>query len=81
MLYTVICENRAKIDDIKILAVGDVTDAHLVHRVDSRDCRGAVQLPIHIPSLVPYSQNSIKLYNSKESGHAPSHALGFGLVR
>lgn len=32
LVYTFICKNRAKIDGIKILLVGDVPDAHLVHR-------------------------------------------------
>ena len=32
LVYTLICENRAKIDGIKIFLVGDVPDAHLVLR-------------------------------------------------
>ncbi len=31
--YTLICENRAKIDGIKILLVGDVPDAQDMHQV------------------------------------------------
>ena len=32
LIYLLICEKRAEIDGIKILLVGDVPDAHLVHR-------------------------------------------------